>query len=79
MFGSSAQGCVVVVVCSCELGLEGMCRVDSKDRKHIHEGMFLELAVRGGEENTKQPKCALFKGAFFLSGMWGVGEKVAEH
>jgi len=32
--------------------------VDGEDRKHAHGGMFSVLAVRGGEEDAKQPKCA---------------------
>ena len=44
--------------CSCEPGLEGMCRVDGEDRKHAHGGVFSVLAVRGGEEDAEQPKRA---------------------
>jgi len=48
----------VVGACSCEPGLEGMCRVDGEDRKHAHGGVFSVLAVRGGEEDAEQPKRA---------------------
>ena len=31
----------------CEPELEGMCRMDSEDRKHVHGGVFSVLAVEG--------------------------------
>src|SRR6266540_2778208 len=43
-------------VCLCEPGLEGMCRVDGKDRKHTHGGVFSVFTMRGGEEDAEQPK-----------------------
>ena len=43
-------------VCLCELGLEGMCQVDGKDRKHTHGGVFSVFTMRGGEEDAEQPK-----------------------
>jgi len=48
--------------CSCEPGLEGMCRVDGEDRKHAHRGVFSVLAVRGGEEDAKGRTFWLFGG-----------------
>ena len=48
--------------CSCEPGLEGMCRVDSEDRKHAHGGVFSVLAVRGGEEDAEGRTFWLFGG-----------------
>jgi len=50
--------CRMRFACSCEPGLEGMCQVDSEDRKHAHGGVFSVLAVRGGEEDAEQPKRA---------------------